>query len=171
MIEVWKDINGYEGLYQVSNLGKVKSAFTNSVLNGSKTKKGYLAIALYKNKIRKTFAAHRLVAQTFIENPNNKSEVNHKDGNKLNNAAYNLEWCTGSENVRHAFKIGLRVKQFGTSNNNVKLTEEKVFEIKKRYHNENTTMRIIANEYGVDYALIQRIISGKAWPHVILKTA
>lgn len=103
MNEVWKDIKGYEGLYQVSNFGRVKS-FRGSakygkpdemILKGRPINSGYLIVTLYaKNRARKNFQIHRLVADAFIPNPDNLSCVNHKDENKINNCADNLEWCT-----------------------------------------------------------------------------
>ena len=115
MEEIWKDINGYEGLYQISNLGSVKSLkdnhgnYTEEIRNGTPNNKGYLIIDLYKNGKRKHYSIHRLVAQAFIPNPDNLPIVNHKDENKENNNVDNLEWCTyeynnnyGTINKRHS---------------------------------------------------------------------
>lgn len=101
MQEVWKDIKGCEGFYQVSNLGRIKNK--NKILKGWITKYGYKRVSL-KNK---RYLVHRLVAEAFLDHPKNLTQVNHKDGNKLNNCVSNLEWCTPSENMQHAFKIGL----------------------------------------------------------------
>ena len=100
MEEIWKDIPNYNG-YQVSNLGRVKALKTNKILKLNRTRTGYFLIRLYKNKKQKAFLIHRIVAQAFIPNPANKSQVNHKDGNKANNCINNLEWCTISENQKH----------------------------------------------------------------------
>ena len=113
MSEVWKDIEGYEGKYQVSNLGRVKSlsfSHTNQekVLKGTPSNWGYLKVELYSNGKGKIFYIHRLVANAFIPNPETKSQVNHIDGNKTNNVASNLEWCSPGENQSHAIKHGLR---------------------------------------------------------------
>lgn len=97
MKEIWKDIKGYEGLYQVSNLGNVKSLKTNKNLYYSNSNNGYLRVGLFKNK-RKMFSIHRLVAENFIPNPNEYLVVNHKDFNQKNNKVDNLEWCTSKEN-------------------------------------------------------------------------
>ena len=107
MEEIWKPIKDYEGLYEVSNLGRVKSLKRfhhqrEQILKNKLTKDGYYEIALLKNSKYKYIRIHRIVAQTFIPNEMNKKEVNHKDGNKLNNCVDNLEWCTSSENQKHA---------------------------------------------------------------------
>lgn len=109
--EVWKDITDYEGLYQISNYGRVKSLGNNKerkekILKGG-ISNGYCIVLLAINNIRKIYRVHRLVAIAFIENKENKLEVNHKDTNKLNNKIDNLEWKTSSENKRHAFENGL----------------------------------------------------------------
>lgn len=101
--EVWKDIIGYKGLYQVSSQGRVKhikyhkERMVALVLN----EKGYLRVQLWKDRKHKTFRVHRLVAQTFIPNPDNLPEVNHKDECKTNNTVENLEWCTHSYNTNY----------------------------------------------------------------------
>lgn len=98
MEEVWKDIKDYEGLYQISNTGKVKILSKNTIKKTTKVPKGYLRVGLTKNGKTKYFYPHRLVAQAFILNPQNKPCVNHKDRNVKNNNVENLEWCTYKEN-------------------------------------------------------------------------
>lgn len=98
MKEIWKDIKGYEGLYQVSNTGKVKILSKNIIKKTTKVPKGYLRVGLTKNGKTKYFYPHRLVAQAFIPNLQNKPCVNHKDRNVKNNNVDNLEWCTYKEN-------------------------------------------------------------------------
>lgn len=117
MEEIWKDIEGYEGIYQVSNLGRIKSFIGYNgheyvdrvkILKQSNTTTGYKKVELTKNKLKKSHKVHRLVAFAFIPNPNHKPNINHKDGNPVNNKVENLEWCTQKENVQHAVDTGLR---------------------------------------------------------------
>lgn len=115
-MELWKDIEGFEGYYQISNKGNVRSVNRfdgvhdrqGSQIRQNLKHNGYLQVGLRKHGKRKWFGVHRLVAIHFIENPDNKPQVNHIDGNKLNNTVENLEWVTGRENQRHAIKMGLR---------------------------------------------------------------
>lgn len=117
--EVWKDIKGYEGLYKVSNLGRIKSIqrkvkYQNSERNvNERIKKtfvgnqGYERVELSKDGKNKKYSVHRLVANAFLDEINDNLEVNYIDGNKLNNCIKNLEWCTRSQNERHAYYVGL----------------------------------------------------------------
>lgn len=103
-MEIWKDIQGYEGLYQVSNYGNVKSLRSGKLLVPCKNQEncGHLHLQLYKDKKAKTHYVHRLVAVHFVPNPNNLGVVNHKDYNSLNNNSDNLEWCTQQQNVQYS---------------------------------------------------------------------
>lgn len=117
-MEIWKDVLGYENLYKVSNLGNVKSlkrivkrSLKGDLLINEKilkpgNKDGYMQVSLCNNGVKKNYKIHRLVAQAFIENKNNKPIINHIDGKRHNNKVENLEWCTQSENIVHAYKIG-----------------------------------------------------------------
>ena len=113
MKEIWKDIKDFEGLYQISNLGRIKSLLDNKgkkreiIRKPRKAKNGYLYLNLWNNGKYKTVKIHRLVAEYFIDNVNELPVVNHIDGNKLNNSANNLEWCTYKQNTIHAYKNGL----------------------------------------------------------------
>ena len=109
MNEVWKDIPGYEGIYEISNLGNVKSHFGKEerILVTNPCSSGYLKVVLCRDKHHKNVMIHRLVAEAFISNPYNERTVNHKDGNKKNNAVTNLEWCSYSNNQKHAYRTGL----------------------------------------------------------------
>ena len=110
MEEVWKDVEGYEGRYQVSNLGHVmslnyKAHGYSKVLTPKKNNKGYLWVELQKNGARKQVLVHRLVACAFLENPLGLSQVNHKDENPQNNQSSNLEWCDAKYNVRYSLEL------------------------------------------------------------------
>ena len=111
MNEEWRDIKGYEGFYQVSNLGRVRNMNYRGKhgrmknLKGTPDKDGYLRVTLWKNSTQKTYKIHRLVAQHFISNPYNLTCINHKDENKLNNNADNLEWCTIKYNNTYGTRI------------------------------------------------------------------
>lgn len=103
-MEIWKDIEGYEGLYQVSNYGRVKSLNKRKgrILKPAKDKGGYLRVALHKQGTQKHYKIHRLVAQAFIPNPQNLPQVNHKDENPTNNTVQNLEWCDCQYNIDYS---------------------------------------------------------------------
>lgn len=123
MKEVWKDIKGYEGLYQVSNLGRVKSLHKGNegkIMNQTISKEGYLRVHLCKDGKKKTIDVHRLVAIAFIPNPDNLPCVNHKDEVKSNNVVTNIEWCSYSYN-----------NKYGTGNNNRTETKKNTWNIKK----------------------------------------
>lgn len=113
-MEEWKEVPGYEGLYEVSNTGNVKSLIKNKIIKGFINRCGYRLVGLSKNKILKRFQVHRLVAQVFIPNPDNLPMVNHKDEDKSNNSVDNLEWCDAKYNIH-----------YGTRSDKVKNTQIK----------------------------------------------
>lgn len=103
MMEVWKDIEGYNGKYQVSSWGRVRNAESGNILKPYKTRKGYLKVGLsVGHRITDKHRVNRLVAKAFIPNPMDLPQVNHKDGNKENNSITNLEWTTDEINKKHA---------------------------------------------------------------------
>lgn len=121
MEEEWRDVPGYEGFYQVSNLGRVKSMPNRSNHKGSmilslSVVNGYMHVGLSKNAEQKICKVHRLVAAAFISNPRNLPQVNHKNGNKSDNRVENLEWVTAKENTKHAHLTGLAHAQKGVEN-------------------------------------------------------
>ena len=128
MEEIWKDIKGYEGLYKVSNLGRIKSLERKvwnrfqyvikkeRILEPRYNGKGYVTYALFKTGKRKEFKGHWLVLSNFVENIENKPQINHINGKKDDNRVSNLEWCTNSENQKHAIANGLRILKYGRDN-------------------------------------------------------
>lgn len=182
MIEIWKDVTGYEGGYLISNFGRLKSlerkvkikggAYRNKaekIINPKINVKGYNFHYLSLNGKKKGLYFHRLVAICFISNPENKIEVNHIDGNKSNNNVSNLEWCSKSENMIHSYKTGLHKPTRGSINGMAKLNDEKVLEIKKKYLFNDVRIKNLAIEYNVNGSCICNIVHGKRWKHV--KTA
>jgi len=174
--EIWKDVKDYEGWYQVSNKERVKSLqrtiyyssgavrLQNSKLLTLRVANGYLGLTLRKMNKNRTASLHRLMAECFIDNPENKPEVNHIDGNKLNNKLDNLEWVTKSENAKHAWDNGLCVKKIGESNIFSTLKESDVLEIRRI--GKSVKQKIIAEKYGVSASLISAILLKKRWKHI-----
>ncbi len=171
MSETFKDIKGYEGLYQVSNLGRVKSLRRwnagERILKSIKNKNGYYRVHLLKNGNSKNFYIHRLVVGAFLENKENKPCTNHKNGIKADNRAENLEHCTIGENNKHAFRTGIRKNPVGENASNAKLNEKQVRVIK---HLKNIKPKMsqcaIAKIFGVHYSMIGLIYRGKRWKHI-----
>ncbi len=175
-MEIWKDIKGYEDIYKISNTGKVmrKSVLTKNGHNFHMCKErelvnyfyntGYFRVGLSMNKKQVKFYLHRLVAIAFIPNPENKPEVNHKDGDKTNNNDWNLEWSTISENSIHAFNLGLRTSVKGSAHTFSKLTEKDVLKIRQMSLSMTNTK--IGKIYGVGQPTISNIINRKSWKHI-----
>lgn len=173
MKEIWKEIQGYVGLYQVSNLGRVKSKNRNwknndKIIRQGKDRDGYLQIVLYKNKIGKMFKVHRIVALAFILNPENKPQVNHINGIKDDNRVENLEWCTSKENMTHAWKINLSnsVHCQGEKCHLSKLTEDDIYVIKGLLEHTSLSQTKIAEIFDVKQNTISRIKLNKRWKHL-----
>ena len=178
MKEIWKDIKDYEGLYQVSNYGNVKSLeryiknkndkmqFYNEIILIPNDSKGYLKVTLSKNNKQKTFRIHILVAKAFVQNPENKPEVNHKDGNKHNNHATNLEWNTRSENENHAYKNGLAKPSQKQKNAVAKYAKENYskkviqYDLNGKFIKEWNSMADVWRELGIRASLICRCCKG-----------
>jgi hypothetical protein len=173
-MEIWKDVVGYEGLYQVSNLGNVKRLSVNKlngrffsickekILKDKKNKYGYVNITLTNDGNVKTFLSHRLVAIAFIPNLKNKPCVNHINGIKYDNRVENLEWVTAKENTKHAYDTGLQKSVKGELHCQSILTEKKVLEIRA----SNLKQKDLAVIYNVGYKLISQIKLRKTWKHI-----
>jgi uncharacterized protein YerC len=155
--EIWKDIPGFEGKYQVSNLGRVKSFVyrrNKTTIRKLPISNNYYRLLLCKNGKYESFYIHRLIADAFIPNPKNKKYVNHKDGNKLNNDISNLEWVTSAENSHHAWATGLNTKIYSHS----KQDAQKVLVLRK----EGRTYQEIEDITGVALATAWRIVKGNS---------
>jgi predicted XRE-type DNA-binding protein len=163
-MEQWKAVVGYEGIYEVSSLGRIKKVETGRITLGS-LNNGYRVTSLTKDKKISRVRVHRIVCEAFIPNTESKPVVNHINGIKTDNRLENLEWTTSLENNRHANATGLR-KQVGSDNSKAKLNEEKVREIKALYQTGTYKQKDLAEMFGVVQTQISKIISGKLWGHV-----
>lgn len=179
--EIWKPIEGYEGYYQVSTFGNVRSLdrlvldknCKSRFIKGVQIKpcvhhKGYLEVHLSKDNEEKIFKVHRLVAQAFIPNPEGLPQINHKNCDKTDNHVFNLEWCTNTENHKHKIDNGLNMVSRGEKNGFSKLTTEQVSYIKTNYKPRSKTlgMRALAKTFNVSESCIWGIVSGKFWKEV-----
>lgn len=157
-MEIWKDVEGYEGLYQVSSEGRVKSLGNNKtrkekILKNCKDKDGYLYVLLCKEGKKKYFTIHRLVAKAFLSNPNNLLEVNHKDENKQNNCVENLEWCDCKYNINY----GTRTERFIKSKSIPILQFTKDGDFVRRWDG----IRQVERELGINNRSICSCLKGK----------
>ena len=172
MVEEWRNIPGYSG-YMVSNNGKIKS------MNYNNTKKekimdpspwgGYYKVRIPgDNGVYKNFQIHRIVASVFLGDSD--LEVNHKDGNKLNNKLDNLEYCTRSENQKHAYKIGLKKAISGSDHYKTKFSDYQVKEIRDyvKEHGRLKNTKKLALKYGVSNSTLYYVAARKnnCWPHI-----
>lgn len=174
-MEVWRDIKGYEDLYQVSSLGRIKSFakwkengnggfwLKESIKKNHISKRGYIVTDLYKNKKRKTWAVHRLIAVAFIPNLENKPYINHKNGIKTDNRIENLEWCTCGENHSHAYTHGLKTAVQGEKSNFAKLNQNEVFVIRKLLEKTSLNKYQIAEIFNVSHDCILYIETKRTW--------
>jgi hypothetical protein len=180
MNEIWKNIPAYEGMYQVSNLGRVKTV-AREVKNTAKSFRkleekihtpcdngnGYKYVTLSMSRVRSNYYIHRIVAEVFLCNCFELLEVNHIDGNKANNRVDNLEWCTRSENAKHAHKSGLNHVLKGEANPGAKLTEEIVRKVRELYDTGQYTQKKLAEDFGIGKGYIFHIVHRNKWKHVL----
>jgi len=174
--EIWKSVKGYEGSYEISSWGRVKSLkrpwrHEDKIMKISQDGWGYYFVRLSKNCKPKNRKIHSLVALHFI-GERTADTINHIDGDKSNNTPGNLEYCSQSENIKHAFKLGLSSNQHSTGENNygASLTNEQVKEIKEILKNKKKRMppllKDLARSYGTTKRVIQGIYSGARWSHI-----
>lgn len=174
--EEWVYVVGYNGNYMISNMGRVKTVarrYGNNrfqpecILRQSFNKKGYLQICLNKDAKRNTGRIHRLVATHFIDNPENKPEVNHKKGIKIDNRASELEWATAKENVKHAFRMGLKSMK-GEKNSFSIVSEKTVLAIRSEYIKGKYGQRQeLSDKYGITKNHVKLITLNRSWRHLL----
>ena len=177
--EEWKPIQNYEGMYTVSNQGRVYSltrrvrsryggtrSVAERILSPRVSDRGYLFVNLCREGIAKPHAVHRLVVTAFVGlPPTPRHTTNHINGIKCDNHASNLEWLTLSENQRHAFALGLN-SQVGEKHSCAKLTERLVREIRQLYAGGNRTQKDLGKGFGVAERTISDLLAHRTWPHV-----
>lgn len=165
MKETWKDVIGYEGLYKISNKGRVYSISRNKILKPYLAKSGRFSINLSKLDIGKGFLVFRLVAQAFIPNPNNLETVNHKDEIKINNNVKNLEWMSNLDNIRYSIKRS--GKGIGDRSPHHILTSNQVREIRKlKKFNPDISYEKVARIFNVKYDTIYDICANRSWINI-----
>lgn len=165
LTEIWEPIIGFEGIYSVSNLGIVKRVSKERVLKNCISTGGYYQVGLFKNGLGKMYYTHRLVALHFIPNPENKQQINHKDCNKGNNNALNLEWATPKDNISHAIKNGL-VTVCGSENGYAKITKQQALEIRHLYSRGGITLKQLGDKHNMSKTNIWHIVHRKTWTKV-----
>lgn len=154
-MEIWKEIKDYNGLYFISNLGNIKNA-KGKILKQGLCSQGYSRLNLTINNKYKTHRVHRLIAEAFIENIDNKPYINHINGIKNDNRIENLEWCTAKDNIRHAFKTGLKISAKGDKHGKSKISNE----LAKEIMNTNLRVSELVKIYPLSYSQLSRIKKG-----------
>ena len=169
--EEWRDVVGYEGFYQISNLGRVKSFYSGDVriIKPAKRSDEYLSVGLYKDRYSVTHYVHVLVAGAFLPNPEGKPQINHIDGDKTNNRVENLKWVTGSENMNHAYKIGLANATKGIKHPKAKLTPDNVRYIRKHYvkGSKEFGSEALARKFNVTGSVIRDVAHNRSYVNII----
>lgn len=160
-MEKWVNVVGYENNYECSSIGSIRNKKTNHILKPQRISGGYYVVDLCKNGTIKKMLVHRIIASSFILNIENKPQVNHINGIKGDNNLSNLEWCTRSENQKHAIQLGLRHTR-GEKNSQSKLNEAQVIEI---FNNKNK-LGVIADFYKISISTVCDIKRGYSWTHL-----
>lgn len=162
--ETWVDVPNYKGVYKINRNGDILSFAKKNkkILKPQVHYSGYKHITLGS----KHYTHHRLLAEIFIPNPDNKTQVNHKNGVKADNRLENLEWVTPSENVKHAYRNNLKSRPIGVSNFNNKLNEEEVVSIRSRYKTGKYTYKKLAKLFSISEHNIKSIVLRKTWKHL-----
>lgn len=170
-MEKWRRIPNYSR-YECSNTGLIKTfnwkgGSQTRIMKPAADRSGYLRTMLKRDDgVIHTIKVHRIVAQTWIENPENKEEVNHKNAIKTDNNVENLEWATRAENLAHSLDNDLQYVLKGEEIGNSKLTEKQVLEIRSRFIPRRVTRKILAEEYGVSEATIKEVVLRLTWRHI-----
>lgn len=152
--------------YWATKDGRIYSTKRNRYLKQRVGPRGYMMVNLSIDGKCKTFTMHRLIASTFIPNPDNKEQINHIDGNKTNNSIDNLEWCTASQNVTHAVNTGLYIPAKGLATKNGRFSNEDILEIRRLYTEEHLSQYKIASIYNVTRSAIQQIVNNSTYEGV-----
>lgn len=166
MKESWKDVRNHEGYYKVSSIGRVKSIRSDIFLKAARVvSTGYFYVALSVNGHQRSWTIHRLVAEAFIPNPENKPQVNHKNGIKTDNRVSNLEWVTAKENNQHAFRTGLTPSIVGDLHPLAKLTDIDISLMRDAYSSGHIQVAL-ARYFKVTQANVSRVVRNETWTHV-----
>lgn len=174
-IELWRSVKDYEGMYEVSNYGRIKSFIASYshkkqpvlfLKTDTFHPSGYRYVTFNKDDIRRTFAIHRLVACSFILNPNNLPQINHENTDKTCNEWWNLKWCTNDENMDHAIKNKLCVYNKGEKHGMSKITEQTVLEIREMHKTGKYTHAQLGRFFNLDRHHVGAIIRKTTWKHI-----
>lgn len=174
--EIWKPVVGWEGLYSVSNFGRVRREAWNyprytkpKILKAHPACRRYPKVVLvctFENRGKKTCSVHRIVAQAFVPNEEGKPQVNHIDSDVMNAHASNLEWTTQKENIQYAFEQGRKTTRKGSESNLCKINEEKVTSLYREILSGEKSLNQIAKDYGIHPSSVSAIKTKRNWKHL-----